>query len=458
MVESDSAIGGEVLLILLLIAVNGVLALSEIAVVSARKARLRQRAEDGDAGAATALALAEEPTRFLSTVQVGITLVGIFAGAFGGATIAAQIAQPLRSVPVVGPYADALALFAVVAAITYLSLIFGELVPKRIGLANAEAVAAVVARPMRLLSVIAGPVVSLLSLSTEGVLKVFRLSTKADTTVTEEEVRIMIAEGAEAGVFDEAEREIVESVFRLADRRVGELMIPRPRVVWLDLEDPLADSLRQIATSNHSFYPVARGDLDQLEGVVSTRHLCARLLSGGQADLVAEMIEPTFIPETMTVLQLLDLFRTVSPHVAMVVDEHGTVVGLVTPSDILEAMVGDLADQGADQHPQVVQREDGTWLVDGLLPIEELDELFEVEEQADEDAEGGRVRSVGGLVMHRLGRIPMAGDYVLWHGLRVEVMDMDGRRVDKVLISRTDGVAPSPADEGVDTALGDAAR
>jgi len=444
MVEPDSAFGGEVLLILLLIAVNGVLALSEIAVVSARKARLRQRADNGDAGALTAMTLADEPTRFLSTVQVGITLVGIFAGAFGGATIAAKVAEPLKSLPVVGPYADGLALFAVVAVITYLSLIFGELVPKRIGLANAEIVAAAVARPMLLLSVVAGPVVSLLSLSTEGVLKLFRLSTKADTTVTEEEVRIMIAAGAEAGVFDEAEREIIESVFRLADRSVGELMIPRPRILWLDAEDPLHENMQRIARSSHNFYPVARGDLDKLAGVVSTKRLCSRLLGGEQPDLLTDLLEPTFVPETMTVLQLLDLFRTVSPHVAIVVDEHGTVVGLVTPSDILEAMVGDLAAHGPDANPQVVQRHDGSWLVDGLVAVEELDELFGVGEQADGEDEGGRVRSVGGLVMHRLGRIPTAGDRVSWHGLTFEVMDMDGRRVDKVLIALSDPDAGVP--------------
>jgi putative hemolysin len=299
---------------------------------------------------------------------------------------------------------------------------------------------------MRMVSIIAGPVVSLLSLSTDGVLRVFRLSTKSDTTVTEEEVRIMIAEGAKTGVFDEAEREIVESVFRLADRRVGELMIPRPRMLWLDAEDPLHENLQRIASTSHSFYPVAHGDLDQLAGVVSTKHLCGRLLAGEQPDLTSDLLAPTFVPETMTVLQLLDLFRTVSPHVAIVVDEHGSIVGLVTPSDILEAMVGDLAEAETDSHPQVTRRTDGSWLVDGLLPLEELDELFGVGNLEEEADEGVRVRSVGGLVMHRLGRIPVAGDRVTWHGMSFEVMDMDSRRVDTVLVEPVAAALADTAD------------
>ena len=424
-------IGLEASIVLALIAVNALLAMSEIAVVSARKARLRQRVEQGDLGAATALQLAEEPTRFLSTVQVGITLVGIFAGAFGGATIADRIGLALDRVPGFAPYGHAIALAGVVAAITYLSLILGELVPKRIGLANAETVAARVAGPMRVLSTVAGPVVGLLSLSTEAVLRLLRAPTAIDTSVTEEEVRLMIAEGAQTGVFLEAEREIVESVFRFGDRRVDALMVPRPRITWLDVEDPPALTWERIASSSHTYYPVARGDLDEIVGIAPMKQLAAELFAGRQPDLLASMFPPTFVPETMTALQLLETFRGISARVALAVDEHGTIVGLVTPTDILEAIVGDLPDDGPEAEPEVVRRDDGSLLVDGLLSVEELAEL------ADVDPEPGReqFRTVGGLVMHLLGRVPRTGDRVAWEGLRLEVVDMDVRRVDKVLVT-----------------------
>lgn len=432
-------IGAEVLLILFLIAVNGLLAMSEIAVLSSRKARLRQRAERGHAGARTALELAEQPTRFLSTVQVGITLVGILAGAFGGANIAERIGEMLEGVPVLAPYADAIGLALVVAAITYLSLIFGELVPKRIGLANAEAVAARVARPMRLVSNVARPIVSLLSLSTESVLRLLPLRTSRDATVTEDEVRMMIAEGTNAGIFLEAEREIVESVFRFGDRRVDELMVHRPRIVWLDVEDPPEVSWQQIVASTHDYYPVGQGDLDHLLGVVSVKHLFATVLAGQQPNLRASLPQPVFVPETMMALDLLERFRVGSPRVAIVVDEHGTIVGLVTPTDILEALVGDLPASGVNASPEAVCREDGSWLVDGLVPIEELVELLGMKALTDDERR--HVRTVGGLVMHRLSRIPSAGDMIVWRELDLEVVDMDGRSVDKVLVKPADPAA-----------------
>ncbi|MCC7370570.1 MAG: HlyC/CorC family transporter [Chloroflexi bacterium] len=426
-------IGRDAFLILLLIALNGVLAMSEIAVVSARKARLRQRAEDGDAGAATALQLSDEPTRFLSTVQIGITLVGIFAGAFGGATIAEKIGDLLSDVPALAAYGDAIGLAVVVATITYLSLILGELVPKRIGLNHAERVAVVMSRPMLWLSHAAGPLVTLLTLSTDAVLRLIQLRPSADAGVTEDEVKFMLAEGAETGVFEEAEREIVESVFELTDRRVAELMVPRPRMVWLDLEDPPETNWQVIASSSYSHYPVARGDLDQLVGLVASKQLLGAFLAGGQPDLEAMVVQPTFVPETMTALRLLDQLKTAHPRVAVVVDEHGIIAGLVTPTDILEAIVGELPEPGDAPDPAAVQREDGTWLVDGLLLVDELDELFGVGELSDD--ERGAFRTVGGLVMRELNRVPSAGDTIVWRGLRVEVIDMDGRRVDKVLIS-----------------------
>lgn len=432
-------IGRDALLILVLILFNGVLAMSEIAVVSARKARLRQRADEGDAGAATALKLAEEPTRFLSTVQIGITLVGIFAGAFGGATIAEKIGELLTAVPVLAEYGDAIGLVVVVAAITYLSLILGELVPKRIGLNNAEVVAVNVAQPMLLLSRAASPLVSLLTLSTDTVLRLMRLRPSNDAMVTEEEIKIMIAEGAQAGVFHEAEREMVDSVFELGDQQVGELMAPRPRMVWLDIEDPPELNWRIIADRTYSYYPVAQGDLDQFLGVVSSKRLLSALLADEKPDLQSMLLQPTFVPETMTAWRLLELLRGANPRVGVVIDEHGIIVGMVTPTDILEAIVGELPDPGDPPDPVAVRREDGSWLIDGLVHVDELDELFGVGQLSDD--ERGAFRTVGGLVMKVLDRLPAVSDTIEWRGLKIEVVDMDGRRVDKVLVT------PPGADE-----------
>jgi putative hemolysin len=426
-------IGSDALLILVLIVFNGVLAMSEIAVVSARKARLRQRADDGEAGAATALKLAEEPSRFLSTVQIGITLVGIFAGAFGGATIAEKIGELMSAVPALAAYGDAIGLAIVVGAITYLSLILGELVPKRIGLNNAEAVAIYVARPMLLLSRVASPLVSLLTFSTDTVLRLMRLRPSTEAAVTEDEVRMMIAEGAQTGVFHQAEREIVESVFKMGDQLVGELMVPRPLMIWLDVEDPPEVNWQIIADRSYSHYPVAQGDLDQFLGLVSSTRLLTALLAGERPDLQAMLVQPTFVPETMTTLHLLEMLRGANPRVGVVVDEHGVIVGMVTPTDILEAIVGDLPDPHDVDDPTTVRREDGSWLIDGLVQMDELDELFRVGELSDD--ERGAFRTVGGLVMTVLDRLPATGDTVEWRGLRIEVLDMDGRRVDKVLVT-----------------------
>ena len=428
----------EVLLILVLMLLNGALAMSEIAVVSARRSRMRRRAEQGDQGAAAALRLAEEPTRFLSTVQIGITLVGIFAGAYGGARIADEIAIPLAQIPRLAPYADAVALALVVVVITYLSLVIGELVPKRIGLANAESVAALVARPMERLSSIMGPAVGLLSASTDAVVRLLALRSSPDTTVTEEDVRLMIAEGTEAGVFEAAERRIVESAFWLGDQHVGELMTPRPRIVWLNTRDPITLSRERIATSPQSFYPVAEGELDRVVGVLALNRLSTRLLAGADVDLYADLVPPTIVPESMRVFQLVEVFRRAEAHIALVVDEHGTLVGLITPTDILEVIVGDFLAAASDADAEAVQRADGSWLLDGLLSVEQVEALFGLKTVTGE--EHMAFRTVGGLMMYSLGKIPAAGDRVTWRGLRLEVMDMDGRRVDKVLATREDGV------------------
>jgi putative hemolysin len=431
-----SAVGFEILFVLLLLVANGVFAMSEIALVSARKARLRQRADSGDARARAALELANAPDTFLSTVQIGITLVGIFAGAFGGATLAGQLAPQVARVPALAPYSEAVSLFAVVLAITYLSLVIGELAPKRLALNNPEKVAAAVARPMSALSRAAAPLVRLLSLSTSAVLKVFGVKASAEPPVTEEEIRVLILQGAEAGVFEHSEREIVESVFRLDDRRVTALMTPRLEIAWLDADAPPEEIRRRVAESRHSRFPVARGQLDEVLGVVRTKDLLGRCLAGEPPDLRSSLRAPLYVPESQSALQLLELFRKAHTHLALVVDEYGSVQGLVTVHDVLEAIVGDMsAARGSE--PEAVERENGSWLLDGALLVDEFREIFPVGELPGEGR--GSYQTLAGFVITQLGRVPRAADHFEWGGLRFEVVDMDGRRVDKVLVTPLGG-------------------
>ncbi len=432
-----SAIGLEILFIILLLVANGVFAMSEIAVVTARKARLRQRADAGDAKARVALELANAPDRFLSTIQIGITLVGILAGAFGGATIAEQLAARLSVVPWLAPYSEAIGIAVVVIVITYLSLIIGELVPKRLALNNPEGIASRVAGPMSKLSVFAAPVVKLLSVSTAAVLKLLGVKPSAEPPITEEEIKVLIEQGTQAGVFAEVEQEMVESVFRLADRRVSRLMTQRLEIVWLDVGAPLEEVRRKIGENRFSRFPVCQGSLDNILGVVKARDLLERSLAGDVLDLRACMRPPLFVPETRTALQTLELFKASQTHIALVIDEYGALEGLVTINDVMEAIVGDIPLAGEQAETSAVQREDGSWLLDGMLPVDEFKELFPVGVLPGE--ERGDYHTLAGFVMMRLGRIPAAADHFEWGGLRFEVMDMDGNRVDKIL------VAPAPA-------------
>jgi len=422
----------EVLFILLLVVANGVFALSEMAVVSARKVRLQQWANEGNTNARTALELANAPTRFLSTVQVGITLIGILAGALGGATIAKKIALLLSQIRLLAPYSQAIGLGIVVVSITYLSLIIGELVPKRVALNNPERIAATIATPMRALSALASPVVHLLSTSTEVALRLLGIKPSLEPQVTEEEIRVLIKQGTEAGTFEVAEQDMVQRVFRLGDRQVSGLMTPRLEIVWLDLEDLAENNRHKMARSAHSRFPVCQGGLDNVIGVVQVKDLLARSLAGEVIDLTAALQTPLFVPESMPALNVLELFKKSGTHTALVVDEYGVVQGLVTLNDILEAIVGDIPSVDELAEPQVVQREDGSWLLDGLLPVEDFFELFNIQALADEQR--GNYQTLGGFVTTHLGRIPAAADHFEWRKLRFEVMDMDGNRVDKVLI------------------------
>lgn len=422
----------EAIFILVLILANGVLAMAEIAVISARKARLQQRADEGDEQASAALKLANDPADFLSTVQVGITLVGVLAGAFGGATIAGQISGWVAGFPLLAPYSSAIGVAVVVILITYFSLVLGELVPKRLALNDPERVAMLVAAPMRFLSRLASPLVRFLSKSSTLVLRLLGAKPSDEPPVTEEEIKVMIAQGTQAGVFAEAEQDMVQAIFRLGDRRVGTLMTPRTELVWLDLDDPMEENQRKILGSIHSRFPVARGSLDHVVGVVQAKDLLASCMAGIEFTLKDVLCQPLFVPESMPALKVLELFRESRVHTALVIDEYGGFQGLVTLFDILESIVGEIPDAGDLSELEVIQREDGTWLVDGMLPIDELKEIFHLSTMPGE--ERGYYQTVGGFVMTSLGRIPVASDHFVWSGLRFEVVDMDGLRVDKVLI------------------------
>jgi putative hemolysin len=427
-----AGIAFEVIFILILLLANGLLAMAEIAVISARKARLQQRAEEGDEQAIAALALANEPADFLSTVQIGITLVGVMAGAFGGATIAEQISDWVAGFPSLAPYSGAIGVGVVVVLITYFSLVLGELVPKRLALNNPERIATLMATPMRRLSRITSPLVRLLSASSDLVLRLLGAKPSGEPPVTEDEIKVMIEQGTQAGVFAEAEQDMVEAIFRFGDRRVGTLMTPRTEVIWLDLDDSLEENQRKILGSAHSRFPVAQGSLDHVVGLVQAKDLWASCMAGKAVELKGVLCQPLFVPETMSALKVLELFRQSRVHTALVIDEYGGFQGLVTLFDILESIVGEIPEMGDVSDLEVIQREDGTWLVDGMLPVDEFKEIFHLGDLPGE--ERGYYQTVGGFVMTFLGRIPAASDHFIWAGLRFEVVDMDGLRVDKVLI------------------------
>jgi putative hemolysin len=438
----------EIIVILLLVLANGIFAMSEIAVVAARKIRLQQRAEEGDHRAQAALNLANAPAQFLSTVQFGITLVGVLAGAYGGARLSAPLADFIRTLPEVGRYADTLALAIVVAAITVLSLIFGELVPKNIGLQYPETIASWVARPMLLLSKIGGPIVRALTGVTALVMKVFGLKGSAEGGLTQDEIRAVISEGAETGVIEAAEESIVQRVFQLGDQRVAAIMTPRVDIEWVDV-DITPEELREfLASHNHTQFVVSHSDLDNILGTVRSADLLPAVLRGGAIQLRTLVKEALFVPDSMRAFQLLEAFRSSHKHVAIVMDEFGAVEGLVTVTDLLEGLVGALPADAAEARGAFVSRGDGSWLVEGFAPMDEVMSKFDLQVP---DEEAGAYHTLAGFVMARLGHIPHTADRFEWGPLRFEVVDMDGRRVDKVLISRVTSpqslstARPSPA-------------
>jgi len=439
----------EISILLLLILANGVLAMAEIAVVSARKVRLKRRADKGDRKAKTALELAEEPNQFLATIQIGITLVGTLAGAFGGTTVARKLATLLEDLPYIGPYAQTISVSVVVVIITYLSLVIGELAPKRLALNNAEKVAASLAPIMQTLSKITAPLVNLLDTSTDLVVKLLGVKPSDEPALTPEELKTFLDLGTKTGVIEETEQEMIESVMRLDERRIGAVMTPRPEIIWLDLDEP-PEKLREIiAQSEHSRFLVVQDGLDNVVGILRVKELFSKEKKNQkeiryQAEDLQELLHPPlFVPESMSILRALELFKQQSTHIALVTDEYGIIQGMVTHHDILEAIVGFIP---ADEYeePLSIQREDGSWLLDGMMPTDELKELLDLKELPNEET---NYQTVSGLIMSQLGSIPSEGQFFEWDNLCFEVVDMDVRRVDKVLV-RT--VSPDEKDPVAD--------
>jgi putative hemolysin len=423
----------EIILLLFLILLNGLFAMSELAVVSARKSRLQNLAENGNERARAALDLVEHADRFLATIQIGITLVGTLAAAIGGATLARQLAAALASVPLLAPFADAVSVGLVVLAITFLTLVFGELVPKQLALHSPERISMALAAPMHALSRLASPAVRILTGSSNFLVRLLGIRPSAEPPVTEEEIKVLIEQGTQAGVFEEAEQEMVEGVFRLGGQLVGALMTPRPDVDWIDLDEPPGVIHDQILNSRRSRFPVAKGDLDGVLGVLRVKDLLGQGFSCNAPDIRKLLRPPLFIPENVEALHALEEFKENRERFAIVTDEFGGVAGVISSTDILEAIVGDLPAKGEPAEPEAMLREDGSWLMGGALSIEEMQDHLDLDRLPDE--EEGTFQTAGGFVMARLGEVPSVGDRFEWGGYRFEVMDMDGRRVDKILVT-----------------------
>ncbi|WP_141734332.1 hemolysin family protein [Oligoflexus tunisiensis] len=410
---------------------NGVLSMSEMAMVSARKIRLQQAAKEGSSGAKAALKLLEEPSRFLAAIQIGITLIGVFAGAFGGANMAEKLGNFLSQFPLLAPYASSIGLGSVVLLVTLLSLILGELVPKRLALGYAEGLAILMARPITWLAFISRPAVHFLSAMTEGILKLFRYQQPKDPPVTDDEVKILIEQGRQAGVFEKEEETIFKRTLKLSDRSVSEVMTQRLHLVCLNIDEPIAGLMEKISQSIHSYFPVYKGNIDEIVGVVSIKHLFSLTSRNLPVDLKSIMQEPVFIPESMAALKLLGKFKSTGKHFAVVIDEYGGLSGVVTVIDLLESIVGDLPSEHDKESHGAFEREDGSWLTDGILSLERLSEFVPVPERGFFEDD---FQTLGGFIMGELGHIPQVGEKVMWKGWYFEVMDMDGNRVDKVLI------------------------
>lgn len=418
----------EVVIIFCLILLNGLFSMAEIALVSARKARLEGQANKGDKRAKEALTLSEHPDKFLSTVQIGITLIGILTGIYSGENLKSNLVDFLNGFESLKPYSSGLATAIIVVIITYFSLILGELVPKRIGLSRPETIAKIMAGPMRIVSIITYPFIWLLSRSTNLIVRLFNIKAK-DTQVTEEEIKAIISEGTEQGTIEEAEQEIIERIFHLGDRNITSLMTHRSDIIWFELNDNEVSMKEKILREPHSIYPVCEGDIDVIKGMVSLKDLYVT------NDLTAfkQYMKPAlFVPENITAYTLLEKFKEKKMHAAFIVDEYGSVQGMVTLNDILEAIVGDMPQHDLQDY-EIVQREDGSFLVDAQIPFYDFLSRFEKTEWMNEGEQ--EFDTLAGFILHRLERIPHTGDHLEWQGFRFEIVDMDAQRIDKVLVT-----------------------
>ena len=422
----------EILLLAGLILLNGLFAMSEISLVTARKTRMQRHIDDGDRGAAAAVALGQNPNRFLSTIQIGITLIGVLNGIVGEAALAQPLSHWLEGMHVPAAYARYLATGLVVLAVTYFTIVIGELVPKRIGQTHPERLARLVARPIEWMALLTKPFVWLLTVSTQLILRLLGVKETGVLTVTEEEIHAVIAEGTSAGIIETQEHAMVRNVFRLDDRPIASLMVPRADVVCLDAEQPFEQNLALVATSRYSAFPVVEGGLEKLLGVVDARQWLAGALLGEERSLTAHLQTALFIPESLTGMELLERFRSSSLRMAFVVSEYGEVEGIVTLHDLVEAITGEFQHRDPDDQ-QAVQREDGSWLLDGQIPLPELKDLLALDAVPEEDR--GRYHTLSGMMLLLLGKIPHEADAVNWEDWRFEIVDMDGKRIDKVLAS-----------------------
>ena len=424
----------ELALLVALIVLNGLFAMSEIALIAARKSRLQRLAEDGDHSAVVAIRLGEEPTQFLSTIQIGITAIGILNGIVGEAALAGPLAGLLHGWGIDEKTSAIGATTIVVVSITYFSIVVGELVPKRIAQFNAEGIARLMARPIALLAQLSRPFVALLTVSTDGLLRLLGKKELSSANLTEEDIHAILVEGSQAGVIEKQEHDMVRNVFRLDDRQIASLMTPRSEIVWLDMEAPLEEGLDKLAASDHSRFPVCKGGLHAVLGVISAKRLLKLRLKDEPPEKIVDYLQPAvYVPESLTGMKLLEQFRESGVQMVFVVDEYGEILGLITLQDLLEALAGEFRPRDPED-VWAVQRADGSWLLDGLIPIPELKDRLDLKTVPEEDK--GRYHTLSGMVMCLVGRVPHTGDVTEWEGWRLEVVDLDGNRIDKVLASR----------------------
>jgi putative hemolysin len=437
----------EIAILFALILLNGLFAMSEIALVTARRARLQKLVDEGNRSAAAAVELGQDPTRFLSTIQIGITSIGVLNGIVGEAALAAPLAIWLSQAGVPSPYATYGATGLVVLLITYFSIVVGELVPKRIGQSHPETFARLVARPINWLAIATKPFVVLLSVSTRTLLRLLGVKETSGSPVTEEEIHAMLVEGTSAGVIESHEHAMVRNVFRLDDREIGSLMVPRGDVTTLDAELPFEENLARVEASGHEHFPVVRGGLDNVLGIVNARKWLSQALRGGERALGSQPLHtPLYVPETLTGMELLDNFRSAEVRMAFVVDEYGEVQGIVTLQDLIEAITGEFHPRNPETS-WAVQREDGSWLLDGHIPVPELKDRLALDEVPEEDR--GRYHALSGMLMLLTGRLPKVADTVDWEDWRLEIVDMDGKTIDKVLATRkSKAVTSARTDDG----------